>query len=58
MKEIGKIGGYVIYWEAMSGAVYVGDERATDSDGSPAIAYSEARAMEVARDYIRRSLGG
>lgn len=58
MKNIGKIGSYEIYWVAWAGHVYVGDEQATDAGGDVEIAYSEARAMEVARDYIRRALGG
>ena len=58
MKKIGNIGGYEIYWVAWAGHVYVGDEQAVDTRGEVEIAYSEARAMEVARDYIRRALGG
>ena len=58
MKEIGKIGSYVIRWDAHSGAVDVGGERATDANGSESVAYSQARALEVARSYIRRALGG
>lgn len=58
MKNIGKINGFPIEWDAQSGAVYVGNERATDSSGASEVAYSEARAMEIARDYIRRAFGG
>ena len=58
MKQIGKIGSYTIFWDAQGGQVRVGAEVATDASGQTAYAYSEDRAMEVARDYIRKALGG
>lgn len=58
MKNLGQIGGFVITWDPWEGDVYVGDELATDASGEPEVAYSEARAKEVAQDYIRRVSGG
>jgi hypothetical protein len=48
MKIVGKINGWDIYWDEQSGAVRVGGETCED------IAYSKARALEVARAYIAR----
>lgn len=58
MKQIGKIGSYTIFWDAQSGEVRVGGETATDISCQTAYAYSEDRALEVARDYIRTASGG
>ncbi len=55
MQNIGKISNYTVKWDAWSGAVYVDIQRAKTACGNNEIAYSKDRALEVARDYIRRA---
>ena len=45
MVFLGEIHGYKVYWDRESGSVYVGQELAGQ-------AYSQARALEVAKNYI------
>jgi hypothetical protein len=50
----GRYGNYDVYWDPFNGYVEVGLELVTDDDGDPIVAYSEARAIEVALYWIRQ----